>query len=126
MFILLSTYNPINRWDEIGYFDIPACIHYVLAVSGWDKLVYAGHSLGTGLFFIAMIRHPELNSKIHRMLALAPISSKHNLRSPFRLVSPMIARLAVNLLPPIIIANTYYSNNRRQPIFDIDTTGYNG
>ncbi|KAI9553842.1 hypothetical protein GHT06_019111 [Daphnia sinensis] len=82
-------------WDEIGYFDIPACIHYVLATSGWDKLVYAGHSLGTGLFFIAMIRHPELNSKIHRMLALAPISSKHNLRSPFRLVSPIIARLAV-------------------------------
>jgi lysosomal acid lipase/cholesteryl ester hydrolase len=83
------------RWDEIGYYDIPACINYVLAVTGWDKLVYAGHSLGTGLFFIAMIQHPELNSKVHRMLALAPISSKHNLRSPFRLVSPIIARLAV-------------------------------
>ncbi|XP_046452950.1 lipase 3-like isoform X1 [Daphnia pulex] len=82
-------------WDEIGYYDIPACINYVLAVTGWDKLVYAGHSLGTGLFFIAMIQHPELNSKVHRMLALAPISSKHNLRSPFRLVSPIIARLAV-------------------------------
>ena len=87
--------NNLYRWDEIGYFDIPACIDYVLGSTGWDKLVYVGHSLGTGLFFIAMIEHPHLNAKIYRMFALAPISSKNNLRSPFRLISPILQPLAV-------------------------------
>lgn len=36
-------------------------MHYVLEKSGWNKLIYVGHSLGTGVFFIAMIQHPELN-----------------------------------------------------------------
>lgn len=85
-----------DRWDEIGYFDIPACIDYVLAKTGWDKLVYTGHSLGTGLFFIAAIQHPQLNAKVHRMIALAPISSKHSLKSPFRLVAPLIQPAAVS------------------------------
>ena len=45
-----------------------------------------------------MIRHPELNRHIHKMVALAPITSKHNLKSPFRFVAPIIQPLAVTKL----------------------------
>jgi lysosomal acid lipase/cholesteryl ester hydrolase len=31
-------------------------------------LSYIGHSLGCGVFFIAMVKHPELNSKIDIMV----------------------------------------------------------
>lgn len=34
------------RWDEIGRYDIPACINYVLRKTGSRKLTYIGHSMG--------------------------------------------------------------------------------
>lgn len=34
------------RWDEIGNYDIPACINYVLRVTRRERLVYIGHSMG--------------------------------------------------------------------------------
>lgn len=58
----------ILRWDEIGRYDLPAAINYVLTTTGQAKLSYIGHSLGSGSFFIAMITHPELNSKIEIMV----------------------------------------------------------
>jgi pimeloyl-ACP methyl ester carboxylesterase len=33
-------------------------------------LTYIGHSLGCGVFFIAMVLHPELNAKIDLMVGL--------------------------------------------------------
>ena len=53
-----------GRWDEMGYYDIPATINYILATTGWPKLSYVGHSLGCGVFFIAMATHPKLNAKV--------------------------------------------------------------
>jgi hypothetical protein len=38
------------RWDEIGRYDIPACINYVLRKTGSRKLTYIGHSMGTEYF----------------------------------------------------------------------------
>ena len=51
-------------WDEIGNYDIPSIINYILKETGQSKLSYIGHSLECGVFFIAMVKHPELNSKI--------------------------------------------------------------
>ncbi len=34
------------RWDEIGMYDIPACINYILKVTNREKLIYIGHSMG--------------------------------------------------------------------------------
>lgn len=85
----------LHRWDELGGYDIPSSLRFILSKTGFKKLSYIGHSLGTGIFFIAMIRHPELNQHIHKMIALAPITSKYNLRSPFRFVAPIIQPLAV-------------------------------
>jgi lysosomal acid lipase/cholesteryl ester hydrolase len=57
-----------HSWDEIGNYDLPAVINYILITTGQSKLSYIGHSLGCGTFFIAMVKHPELNSKIDIMV----------------------------------------------------------
>ena len=39
----------IKRWDEMGMYDIPAELNYVLEVTGQKKLTYIGHSMGKNL-----------------------------------------------------------------------------
>lgn len=47
-------------------------IDKVLNVTGLDKLLYIGYSMGTTSFFTMMSQKPEYNSKIVAFLALAP------------------------------------------------------
>jgi pimeloyl-ACP methyl ester carboxylesterase len=48
-------------------------IDYILKETGQPKLSYIGHSLGCGVFFIAMVKHPELNEKIEIMVIFKKI-----------------------------------------------------
>lgn len=75
-------------WDQIGNYDIPSVINYILKTTGQSKLSYVGHSLGCGVFFIAMIKHPDLNAKIELMIALSPLSSFANFNAIFRALTP--------------------------------------
>ena len=81
----------------MGFYDIPAELDYILNVTGQEKLVYVGHSMGillisisysflflslstvnmqcliwrlagTTMFWVAMETHPELNQKIELMV----------------------------------------------------------
>lgn len=78
----------------MGKYDIPASIRYILAHTHRKRLVYVGHSLGSTLFFIAMIQHPELNKSVELMIGLAPVSSVANLRG----MMSLLAKLPVPLL----------------------------
>ncbi len=60
-------------WDEIGNYDLPAIINYILKETGQPKMSYIGHSLGCATFFIAMLKHPELNDKIDTMVGIIAI-----------------------------------------------------
>ena len=55
-------------WDEIGKYDVPATINYVLGKTGKSKLSYIGYSLGSTTYFISMIARPEMNSKVDIMV----------------------------------------------------------
>lgn len=79
----------------MGNYDIPACINYVLKKTGAGKLVYIGHSMGTAIFWVAMITHPELNSKIDVMIALAPAASVANVKSLVKFTAPFITPIEV-------------------------------
>ncbi|KZS16469.1 putative Lipase 3 [Daphnia magna] len=80
-------------WDEMGKFDIPSEINYILTKTGKTKLSYIGHSMGCAIFFVAMINHPELNEKIEVMMALAPATSLANMKSPIRYFAPFVTPL---------------------------------
>ena len=86
----------IYRFDHIGQIDVPAQLNYILELTKQSTLSYVGHSQGTLTFFIAMETHPELNSKINQMFALAPATKLENMKSPLRLLAPYIDSLEVN------------------------------
>ncbi|KAK7863251.1 hypothetical protein R5R35_001461 [Gryllus longicercus] len=59
-------------WHEIGMYDIPAVIDYILNATQQEKLFYLSHSMGNTLFYVAMSLRPEYNAKIRLQVALAP------------------------------------------------------
>lgn len=70
-------------WHEIGYYDIPAMIDYVLKETSVPKLQYAAFSQGTTAFFVMTSTRPEYNDKVSAMQALAPVAFVGNIKSPF-------------------------------------------
>lgn len=55
-------------WDfslhEIGVYDLPAMIDYILGITNYDKLSLVGHSQGGTNFLIMLADRPEYNAKI--------------------------------------------------------------
>ncbi|CAG4933949.1 unnamed protein product [Parnassius apollo] len=76
-------------WHEIGCYDLPAMIDYVLQATKTSKLKYIGHSQGTTSFFVMASQRPEYNSKISLMVSLAPVAFLTHVKSPIlRLLAP--------------------------------------
>ncbi|XP_055523108.1 lipase 1-like, partial [Wyeomyia smithii] len=69
-------------WHEIGFYDLPAMIDYILVQSGHQKLHYIGHSQGNTSFYVMASTRPEYNEKIHLMQALAPVAYTQYIQSP--------------------------------------------
>lgn len=83
-------------WHEIGYYDVPASIDYVLAKTNQTKLQYIGHSQGATAFFIMASERPQYNDKIEMMHALAPGVLMSHIRSPLiRAILPFLSILEV-------------------------------
>lgn len=51
-------------WHEIGVYDIPATIDYILQQTNQTKLSYVGHSQGVTAFYVTLAELPEYNDKI--------------------------------------------------------------
>lgn len=69
-------------WHQMGQYDIPASIDFILNKTNHSKLHYMGHSQGTTQFFVFGALHPEYHHKIHTMHALSPVAYMKNLKSP--------------------------------------------
>lgn len=59
-------------WHEIGVYDVPAMIDYVLVHTEQQKLQYICHSQGCAVYFVMMSTRPEYNTKIEMTHAFAP------------------------------------------------------
>ena len=57
----------------MGYYDIPATIDYIMAITG-EKLYYIGHSMGSTVLFVMTSTRPEYNAKFRIAFALAPVA----------------------------------------------------
>lgn len=63
-------------FHEMGTFDVPASIDYVLLMSKRKNLTYIGHSQGSGQFFSALVNPDQkldLEQKVNAFIALAPV-----------------------------------------------------
>ena len=70
--------NPAAFFDysfyELGKYDAPTQIDFVLGKTGRSKLTYVGHSQGTSQMFSALSEHHgDLQNKVEFFIALAPI-----------------------------------------------------
>ncbi|KAJ2945980.1 hypothetical protein O0L34_g4899 [Tuta absoluta] len=69
-------------WDEIGRYDLPATIDFILSETGKLQLRYVGFSQGTTSFYVMASERPEYAKKISLMVALAPVAWFSNIKSP--------------------------------------------
>jgi pimeloyl-ACP methyl ester carboxylesterase len=69
-------------WDfsfhEIGKYDLPAEIDYILNTTGHKSLNYFGHSQGGSSILVLLSTNPSYNSKIKQAILLAPAAFMGN------------------------------------------------
>lgn len=64
-------------WHEMGYYDIPATLDYILNVTKSEKLHYVGHSQGCSSLLVALTMRPEYNQKVTFAYFIAPAAIIH-------------------------------------------------
>ena len=69
-------------WHEMGVYDLPAVLDYVLTNTSQKDLYYIGHSMGTSMFYVLTSSMPQYNKKIKLMTSLAPIAYMAYTTSP--------------------------------------------
>jgi lysosomal acid lipase/cholesteryl ester hydrolase len=69
-------------WHEIGIYDLPASIDYVLETTGQKRLQYIGHSQGTTVFYVMTSMLPVYNDKVILMQSLAPVAYLAHTKAP--------------------------------------------
>ncbi|EDW76556.2 uncharacterized protein Dwil_GK14602 [Drosophila willistoni] len=100
-------------WDfsfhEIGIYDLPAAIDYILQRSkGFSQVHFIGHSQGSTSFLAMGSDRPEYMKKIKLMQALAPVSFFDYVEGPVvtvtaryvRLITRTLKNLRIYELPP--------------------------
>lgn len=76
-------------WHEMGVYDLPAMIDFILIKTGCGQLHYVGFSQGTTQFFTCMSKRSEYNNKIISASLLAPVAFMGHMQSLLRLLAPM-------------------------------------
>uniref|UniRef100_A0A8D2PF99 AB hydrolase-1 domain-containing protein n=1 Tax=Zosterops lateralis melanops TaxID=1220523 RepID=A0A8D2PF99_ZOSLA len=69
-------------FDEIGKYDIPAELNFIMNKTGQKNVYYIGHSEGSAIGFIAFSTYPDLSQKIKAFIALAPVVTTTHATSP--------------------------------------------
>lgn len=83
-----KTLSPTSNefWDfsfhEIGFYDIPVMIDFVLNQTASPKLFYVGHSQGTTSILVLLSKRPEYNQKVIQVHLFAPAAFMKNSMRP--------------------------------------------
>nr|XP_050023985.1 lipase member K-like [Dermacentor andersoni] len=92
------TWYQKELWDfsfeEISEFDVPDTIDFVLNVTGYNKTLFVGHSMGAATLFALLSEKPEFNNKILLFAAMAPAVRFHNMKSPIGPILPLMDKFA--------------------------------
>ncbi|KAF1543709.1 Lysosomal acid lipase/cholesteryl ester hydrolase, partial [Eudyptes schlegeli] len=83
-----KTLNPSQKafwqfsFDEMGKYDIPAELYFIMNKTGQKDVYYVGHSEGTTTGFIAFSTYPELAKRVKMFCALGPVTTCSRAASP--------------------------------------------
>lgn len=87
---------PDHRY-EMGVYDQPAVIDYVLAKTNSSKLHYCGYSQGTTSLLVLLSERPEYNDKIHAASLMAPVGWIYYADSIYKLFTVALPLLRVTI-----------------------------
>jgi len=85
----------------MGVYDMTASIDFILNTTGYSKLDVVGYSLGTTISLACLSDRPEYNSKINKLVLMAPTSRLKSSGTPLNIVkqySPILKVIIYNLL----------------------------
>ncbi|NXA26067.1 LICH hydrolase, partial [Ibidorhyncha struthersii] len=84
-------------FDEMGKYDIPAELYFIMNKTGQKDVYYVGHSEASTAGFIAFSTYPELAQRVKVFFALGPVATITHATSPLvtfaRLPSSLIRLL---------------------------------
>ncbi|NXH16817.1 LICH hydrolase, partial [Bucco capensis] len=69
-------------FDEIGKYDIPAELYFIMNKTGQKDVYYVGHSEASTTGFIAFSTYPELARRVKLFFALGPVATVTHACSP--------------------------------------------
>lgn len=84
---------------ELGIYDVPNSIDYVLNKTGQKDLIYIGHSQGTTDFFIMNSELSEYNDKILLGIIMAPVVFMEHIANP---IAQILANFADTIQVTIV------------------------
>uniref|UniRef100_A0A8C3BYH1 Partial AB-hydrolase lipase domain-containing protein n=1 Tax=Cairina moschata TaxID=8855 RepID=A0A8C3BYH1_CAIMO len=89
-------------FHEIGIYDLPAELDFIMNKTGQKDVYYVGHSEGSTAGFVAFSTYPELAQRVKVFFALGPVATITYATSPFvkfaRLPQPLIRVWPTTLL----------------------------
>ena len=85
-------------FDQFAKYDLPASLEFAMARSQQRKISYIGHSQGTTIGFAAFSNNQTLAAKINIFIALAPVATVGNMKSPIRYLSYLSGGIQVSVL----------------------------
>lgn len=59
-------------YHEIGTYDLPAAVNYILRRTGKRQVSYIGHSMGCTSLIVFLNQNPEFNAVLRKIVFLAP------------------------------------------------------
>lgn len=89
MFHKIDSYQFWNfTFHEIGYYDLPAVIDYIVKQKPYDfELNYIGFSMGTTVLFTLLSTRPEYNEVLSSGIALAPVAYMSEIKGPLNILA---------------------------------------
>lgn len=83
--VYLDPDKDVEFWDfsfhEMGYYDLPAIIDFILEQTGGTSVSAVGHSQGNTIFYVLGSTRPEYNEKVKVLVALSPICFLNHLKN---------------------------------------------
>lgn len=83
---------------ELGIYDLPASIDYIINNTNSEQIHYIGYSMGTAIFYIMGSERPEYQQLIRSQISLAPIAFLYNTRSILKTAADFSAYINVSIM----------------------------
>ncbi len=98
-------------YHEMGLFDLPAIIDFILETTGREKISYIGHSQGTAQLFSALtLKADYFKKRLNAFLAFGPATNLANLGSSF--LKTIASTKLDELLTTLNIFNEFLPNSQ--------------